>query len=249
MNEQLLLKLEFLSMIRLAKEKYTLKELSEILGVDIPTLSKYVNEHLYPSIKKINQMLPILRKIVNPWEELNKLLLKNVFDFPELNNVLSACPHILNIAAIYMTRRLRSIEFDTILSVEGGGMVLATLLAFYLNKKLVFGVRDAYMPGGLSLPYTTVKMYIQGPRIKRYITIPKKSLKKGEDVVIVDDISWTGGTIYTLYKLATRLRANVRYIYVLAIFEHTYRKLSKKIDTKVDYLLLLPNNILKRTLI
>ncbi|MET1159811.1 MAG: phosphoribosyltransferase family protein [Thermoprotei archaeon] len=239
-NEQLLSKLEFLSLYRLAREYYTLKELSSILNIDIPTLSKYTTGKILPSMKRIREIIPKLLELVDPLREIKATLISGSFTFPELNNVLNTKPYLLLWILVQTLRKLNPREFDKILTVEGGGLVYATFLAMFTNKKVVYGIRDTFIEGGLSEPYRTPDKESYSPKMNRYITIPKGGIKRGDRVIIVDDISWTGGTIYTLYNLVKSLEARLIHIYIIAIFKDTLEKLQRKIGNKITPLIVLP---------
>ena len=198
-NQQLVLKLEFLSLFKLVREQYTLKELSSILNIDIPTLSKYTTGTLLPSIKRIKKIIPILLELVDPLKEIKASLISGSFSFPEMNNILNTKPYLLMWIALQTLKKLESNKFDKIITIEGGGLAYATLLAILTNKKVVYGVRDVFIEGGISEIYTTTDAESYSPRMKKYITIPKNSIKRGDRVIIVDDISWSGGTIYISY--------------------------------------------------
>ncbi len=239
-DNPLLLKLEFLSIFRLAREKYTLKELSDMLGIDIPTLSKYANAQLVPSIKRIKELIPLLLKVVNPLEEIRISLTSGGFAFPELNNILNTKPYLLGWIAIQTIRRLSTMKFNTILSVEGGGLAYAAFLATLTGKRLVYGIRDVFIEGGITETYTLLESDRYSPKMKKYITIPKNSIRKDDRVIIVDDISWSGGTIHTLYKLAKKAKADILGIFLIAIFDDTLEMLRDMIDVDIEPLIVVP---------
>ncbi|MCD6195858.1 MAG: hypothetical protein J7J82_03650 [Staphylothermus sp.] len=239
-NKQLLLKLEFLSLFRLVREHYTLKELSSILNIDIPTLSKYTTGTLLPSIKRIKKIIPILLDLVDPVKEIKATLISGSFTFPEMNNILNTKPYLLMWIVSQTLKKLELDKFDKIMTIEGGGLAYATFLAIITNKKVVYGIRDVFIEGGISETYNTPDAEYYSPKMKKYITIPKNSIKRGDRVIIVDDISWSGGTIYTLYRLAESLGAKITHIYLIAIFRDTLEKLKQKINVDITPMIIIP---------
>lgn len=239
-NEQLVLKLEFLSLFKLVREHYKLKELSSILNIDIPTLSKYTTGTLLPSIKRIRKLIPILLDLVDPLREIKATLISGSFTFPEMNNILNTKPYLLMWIVAQTLRKLDLSKFDKILTIEGGGLAYAAFLAMITNKKVVYGIRDVLIDGGISEIYTTPGVNYYSPKTKKYITIPKNGLKRGDRVIIVDDISWSGGTIYTLYKLVKSIDAEPINIYLIAIFKDTLEKLQRNIEVKINPMVVIP---------
>ena len=221
------------------RDRYTLRELSSILKIDIPTLSRYTTGKLIPSIKRIDEIIPKLLELINPFEELKSSLISGVYNFPETNNILASRPHLLLWCAVQAVKHLSVRNFDAILTVEGGGLALASYVGFLMGKRIVYGIRNAYMAGGVSEPYSMSEVYIYDPRIRRYITIPEKAIARGEDIVIIDDISWTGGTVSALYRLAIRFKANVKTVYLIALFKNTYKLLSRSVKAPIEYLVML----------
>ncbi|MCD6488089.1 MAG: hypothetical protein J7K21_02570 [Desulfurococcales archaeon] len=236
----LLVKIKFISVFRLAREKYTLKELSKILGIDIPTLSRYGNSKSLPSVKRINRILPILLNLVDPLSEIKASLINGGFTFPELNNLLNNRPYLLGWIIAQTMEMLDKIDFDTILSIEGGGIAYAASLANLSGKRFVYAIRDLYLEGGIIETYTPLGYSRYPPKMRKYIAIPKNSIKKDNKVVIVDDISWSGSTVYTLYKLVKRIKATPRAIFLIAIFDDTLEELKKYIDVPINSFVVIP---------
>jgi len=233
------LKLEFLSLLRIAREKYTLKQLSEILNIDIPTLSKYANYQLVPSVKRINELMPKLLQIIDPIEELKQALLQKGFNFPELNNVVNHNPHTLHYASIRLFYEALKAEFNKILTVEGGGLIIASTISLLTGKKMVYAIRGIPSTDAISEEYIPLEVSRYPPKYKMYISIPRGSISRNDAVIIVDDISWTGGTVLTLYKLAVKQKASVKGVYLLAIYRDTYNKLREAINIPITSLMVL----------
>ncbi|MCD6301870.1 MAG: hypothetical protein J7L82_07380, partial [Staphylothermus sp.] len=221
------------------RSKYKLKELSERLNIDIPTLSKFSTGQLFPSIKRINKLKRILLELVNPLEELRLTLTSGSFSYPELNNILNTKPYLLTWASIQTAKSLKNIKFDIIFSIEGGGLAYSSLVSLLTGKPIVYAIRGVHIEGGVIEPFRMLGSGDLSPRFKTYLTVPKKGIYKGNRVVIMDDISWTGNTIYTLYNIAIKYGASVNGIYLLVTTNDVYQKLVKTLKTDVKVLLII----------
>ena len=235
----LLAKMEFQSLLRMLRDHYTLRELSSILGIDIPTISKYANYQLVPSLKRINQLMPKLIKLIDPLEELKKAITSRGKGVPDINWVIGRKPYLLHYAVIQMVKKLIKREFTKILTIEGGGLVIASTLSIITGKGLVFGVRNAYFENGITEPYHTTTTKIT-PRIRIFISIPGGLITSEDKVLIVDDIAWTGGTIRTLYSIAQKTGARVEGVELLASYRETLEKLRRELgEVKINSLITL----------
>ncbi len=148
-------KMEFQALLRMARDYYTLRKLSGILGVDIPTLSKYSNYQLIPSLKRVRILKPKLLDLINPVEEVRRGLLGGT-GVPDLNNIIGHRPHLLHYVAIQFARELLDERLDKIMSIEGGGLALASMTAMLTGKGLVYGVRNAFFEEGITEYYRVI---------------------------------------------------------------------------------------------
>ncbi len=64
--------------------------------------------------------------------------------------------------------------------------------------------------------------------MRYFISIPSRLIGEGERIVLLDDIAWTGGTILTLNRLASRLKGKVAAVYLLAAFKTTLQRLEEE---------------------
>ncbi len=94
-----------------------------------------------------------------------------------------------------MEEELKGLEFDYILGPEARGFIMGTPLAYKMGKSFIPVRKEGKLPAETisktyELEYGTDSLYLH-----------KDSLKKGDKVVLVDDLLATGGTIHALYEL------------------------------------------------
>jgi len=210
-------KMLFNAVLRLAKDELGLSRLSQELGIDMPTLSKYSTGKLHPSLKRIGELMPRLVKLVDPRRVLERSLRNGVVDGPELNNVLATRPYLAVWAAIEVKRSLSGIEYSKVVTIEGGGAVIAGIISVLEGRKMVYALRNTYIKHGVTEPCTPLYKERGDPKTRAYITLPRRAVSRGEGVLIIDDVSWTGCTLSSLKRLVTDLGGDVRGVGVLAI--------------------------------
>ncbi len=96
-----------------------------------------------------------------------------------------------------------SVEFDTIVGIESRGFIIGGALAYTLGK----GFIPIRKKG--KLPADTIKHEYELEYGTDVIEIHKDALKKGEKVLLVDDLLATGGTALASAALIEKLGATV----------------------------------------
>ncbi len=94
-----------------------------------------------------------------------------------------------------MQDELKDLDFDYILGPEARGFIMGAPLAYTMDKAFVPVRKEGKLPAETisktyELEYGTDTLYLH-----------KDSIKKGDKVVIVDDLLATGGTVKALYEL------------------------------------------------
>ena len=120
---------------------------------------------------------------------------------------------------------VKDIEFDYVVAIESRGYLLGSPLAYQLNQGLIM-VRK---PGKLPAPVERIEYGLEYG--KDVLEIHKDALKKGDKVLIIDDLLATGGTVNATIKLVQKLGATVE----ACLFLIELKDLSSKanINTKV----------------
>ncbi len=130
-----------------------------------------------------------------------KNLVRDVQDFPKEGIVFKDITTVLKdadalkIAIDKMAAHLENVEYDLILGPESRGFIFGMPLAYNLNKGFVL-VRK---PG--KLPSETISKSYDLEYGKNTIEMHKDAIKKGQKVVVVDDLLATGGTCEAIVDL------------------------------------------------
>lgn len=109
----------------------------------------------------------------------------------------------LNECINQMAERFKGVQIDLIVGPESRGFIFATPLAYLLKTGFV----PVRKPG--KLPAETVKYEYELEYGKDSLEIHKDAIKKGQKVLIVDDLLATGGTMSATCKLVEKLGGEV----------------------------------------
>ena len=132
-------------------------------------------------------------------------VLRRVPDFPkpginfiDITTVLNN-PQAFQESINQMRDYYRDVDLDVVVGIESRGFIFASILAF--ERKISFvPVRK---PG--KLPADTLKQSFDLEYGSDTLEIHNDAIKKGQKVLIIDDLLATGGTVQAAIKLVERL--------------------------------------------
>ncbi len=108
-----------------------------------------------------------------------------------------------------LTDAVKDLDFDLVLGLESRGFIFGTPIAYNLKK----GFIPVRKKG--KLPRETVSASYDLEYGQATIEIHKDAIKKGQKVIIVDDLIATGGTLEAACKLVEELGGEVAGIVVV----------------------------------
>jgi adenine phosphoribosyltransferase len=138
-----------------------------------------------------------------------KKLVRDIPDFPKPGIVfkdimpLIGDPQALRYVVDAMFVHYFGKKIDKVVSAEARGFIFGPAVAYHLGAGFV-AVRK---PG--KLPYKTRQVTYDLEYGKDSLTIHEDAVKPGDNVLLVDDLLATGGTIAAAAKLCEELGANV----------------------------------------
>lgn len=147
-------------------------------------------------------------------EEL-KQKIRNVPDFPQKGIVFRDITTLVKDARSfkevidYLYEKYRGRNIDCILGIESRGFIFGGALA----HRLGIGFVPARKPG--KLPAETIAESYSLEYGKATLEVHTDAIAKGQNVLIIDDLLATGGTLQAACKLVERLGGRVAGIWVL----------------------------------
>lgn len=161
----------------------------------------------------------------------NKELIKNsiaiVKDFPTRGisfkdiTPIFASPKLFKLTIKELAKLIRGYKFDVVVGLESRGFWFALPLANELGLPFV-PVRKS---GKLPRPTVSASYSLEYGKDK--IEVHKQDIKRGANVLIVDDIIATGGTILATKKLFDQLKAKAEHVLVLGYLEELPEGIAK----------------------
>lgn len=200
-----------IDLLRTAKKHYTYRELSTRTGLPVTVLSRYVKGHVLPSSSRARKIWKILEKLVGLEEELRRLIKFDENGYFDNTSIISDTA-LLQQGAQYVFLKFAGRRITKILTAAVDGIPLATIIAEVLGVNLIIakktkdvGIRDyieeTFIPGDSAM---VMSLYI-----------PRGTIKRGDSVLIVDDIIKSGETPKAMVNLVLKARAEVAGVYAL----------------------------------
>lgn len=140
---------------------------------------------------------------------------RSIPDFPEEGIIFRDVTSVLqdadglHLAIDTMQKLVEDLDYDVVVGAESRGFIFGTPIA-YINRKPFVLIRKKG-----KLPCETVEMSYALEYGTATIEMHKDSIKKGQKVLIVDDLIATGGTTEAMIKLVESLGGEVVGIVVL----------------------------------
>ena len=135
--------------------------------------------------------------------------IRSIPDFPEPGIIfrdittVTQDPKGLKIAIDSMLDKIKDIDFDVIVGLEARGFIFGMPLAYLLGKSFVLVRKKG------KLPCETISESYDLEYGKNEVHIHADSIKPGENVVIIDDLLATGGTVEATIQLVEQLGGKV----------------------------------------
>ncbi|MFH1545331.1 MAG: adenine phosphoribosyltransferase [archaeon] len=171
-------------------------------------------------------------------EEELKEKIRNVPDFPKKGIVfrdittLLQDPKALKLSIREMLKRVEGKKIDVVIGAESRGFIFGSLIAYELGVPFV----PVRKPG--KLPFKKIKKEFQTEYSTDSLEIHVDAIKKGDNVLIADDLLATGGTSKAICELVEELEGNV--VALIFLIELSFLKGREKIKdyevfSLVDY--------------
>ncbi|HLQ06841.1 MAG TPA: phosphoribosyltransferase family protein, partial [Nitrososphaerales archaeon] len=205
------------------KKSYSYRELSAVLGLSAPILSRYVRGHVLPSAARSEKFIATFRE---------KLLRKMIMDEVRVSqdgsyNISSV---VSNVGLLRQIAKVVFSEFglvgvDRVVTMEVDGVPLAAEVAgeFNVNLAVVRAERD------LGVEEFIEQKAVYSPSTVKYLYLSKTAIKKGEHVLIVDDLVRSGTTIEALARIAERAKARIVGVFAIASVDQSMPKLRSRL--------------------
>jgi purine operon repressor len=204
-------KLMTVELLNFAKYYYTYRELAGIVGLPETVISRYVKGHVLPTIDRARSINQTLQKIMRLEGEIQQRI-----KFDELgyfdNTRLISDTLLLERAVQHAIQAFAGKRITKVLVAAVDGIPLATLIAHRLGVRLVIAKKSREV----GVHEFIEEVYIPGKTaIMMSLFVPRDAIRKGDCVLIVDDVIDTGETQIALSRIVQKAKAEVSGIYAL----------------------------------
>ena len=200
-----------INLLRTAKKRFTYRELSTKTGLPVTVLSRYVKGHVLPSSSRSKRIWTMLEKLAGLEDELAERIKFDEFGYFDNTHIVSDTA-LLQQAVQHAFSKFAGRRITKILTAAVDGVPLATLMSDALSIEMVIakktkevGIRD----------FVEETFILGDSAMVMSLYIPRGMIKKGDSVLIVDDIIKTGETQRAMVNLVTKSRAEVAGVYAL----------------------------------
>lgn len=188
--------------LRIIKKRETYEKMSADLQLSPAIISRYINGRVLPSERRAEELIEIVSKKYPSSTLISSAIKVDSSGVIDDSEILSD-PGFLHLLAVECSSVINE-QVDVILTMEADGIAFGEELAnvygaalSVVKKERELGINDFYEETEIS--------FASG--IKEGFYLPKKLLKKGQRVLIADDLARSGRTLNVLLRLAQSANA------------------------------------------
>jgi len=209
--ENLKLRLMTIELLKMAKRKYTYRELSAKTGLPVTVLSRYAKGHVLPNVSRAKSLWKILSKLVGLESEIRRRVQFNKEGYFDNTWIIGDC-NVLRQAAQYALSAFAGRRVTKVLTAAVDGIPIATMVADSLGVNMVIAKRNKEVGVKAFLEETYV---LRDSGVTMTLYLPKDAIRRRDSVLIVDDMIKTGETQAALISLVQKARAEISGIFSL----------------------------------
>jgi len=189
------------------KKRLTYKELSKELGLPAPVVSRYVKGHVLPNLERAETIIK--------WFEdkyFKKMLRDEIYvgrdgiidvSFLTYDTILQ------RIIAEHALSYFKDTKVTKILTVETNGIPIAIQLGNVFGVDVIIARKERLFEKYYEERYSVI------PPLVKSFYVPRSSLKKNDQILIVDDLIRTGNTIKALVSIVNKSGAKLAGIFTV----------------------------------
>ena len=217
---QLKYRMMITDLLKVASERHTYQELSEVLGLSPPILSRYMRGHVLPSYSRAKGLYEKLMEITNIKDEL-----KNRINFDEEgyfdNTPLVSEITWLKILSNYAMEKFAGRRVTKVMTAAVDGIPVSTMVSNLLDVDLIVAKESKEVGINDFLEETYIP---KGSAIRKSLYVPRSSIRRKDSVLIIDDVVRTGETVKAMVDLVKNQRADIAGVYVLVAVGDDWRR-------------------------
>ncbi|MFX1244647.1 MAG: phosphoribosyltransferase family protein [Promethearchaeota archaeon] len=209
--------------LQLLKHDHSYKQLSKLTRLPVQVLSRYVNGHVLPNYNRSKEIIQLFtdRFLI----ELLKTKIRTDSAGGLAGVEIRSDPVLLDKVAKAVFQEFNFMKIGKVLTRETGGIFLAVPIGKEFGVKVVVARKEKEM--GVS-EFDEVRMFDESGKYS-YLYIPANSIKKRENILIVDDFVRSGKSVEALMHLCERRGAVVSGVFALASAKTPEPKMKRRV--------------------
>lgn len=146
--------------------------------------------------------------------------IRNITDFPQKGVIFRDIAPLLEDKIAFrqainsLVKKYKNKKIDKVVGIDARGFILAGILASRLKAGMVMVRKKG------KLPFETESMECDLEYGKAVLEIHRDSIKRGERILLVDDVLATGGTMEAVIKLVKKLKGKIVGVAFLIILDY-----------------------------
>ncbi|MCD6236150.1 MAG: helix-turn-helix domain-containing protein [Thaumarchaeota archaeon] len=226
--EELWYRMNSIEALRLLKKQMSYDQLSSLINLPPTVLSRYINGHVLPSLEKSKTILAIFKREYL-LEEVKRRLERDEVGAIDTSRIIYD-PLILKQIIMTESEKIMGFKVDKVMTMESDGIPVAYQLASMLGTEIAVARKSKKL--GIK-EFVEVKQIFESGAY-RYIYLPKGRVRKGDYILLVDDIIRTGGTMKALVSICNELKANISGIFSVIALKQAKEKLIEELNIPIE---------------
>lgn len=225
-------KLRVVRILKLLKKTYTYDDLSKITGLPITVLNRYVRGKVLPSTDRAKELLQMLSPYINIEDEVRRRIEFDEHGLFDNMKILSDTA-LMSLIAEEIASKYMGKDVSKVLTAATDGIPLAVHIADELNIDVVYAKKKKEV--GVEKFYE-VNYVPSASGSVMTLYLPQWALKKGDNVLIVDDVIRSGETQRALIDMCKQAGAVPIGMFFLISVGNFVDKLREEYNIPVDVL-------------
>lgn len=234
---ELKFRLMTIDLLKTAKRRYTYRELSELTGLPVTVLNRYVKGNVLPTMKRAKKIWKVLSRETDLKSELSRRIKFDEYGYFDNTDIITDLTLIRQITQYALTK-FAGRKITKVLTAAVDGVPIATMIANALDVNLLIAKRtrevgihefieETYIPSNSAI---TMSLYL-----------PKRSLRRSDSVLIVDDIIRSGETQRALINIVQKSKAEICGIFILIAVGDSWKRKLELLDAPIEVILNVPS--------